>query len=135
MFKIGRKARAASLDIVDEAEGLIRFQADRMSVSGTSREEYRGSRESTNFMQQIRARSYMGFERRFHRLLNRTDPQLGGQPYSGVLLAHPYSPRKYPHTSIYPLDSYTNRIHSSSLDCPNHRQRARIAVGAPLAHA
>ena len=37
----------ASLDILDEAEGLMRFQAERMSVSGTDKELYRGSSDST----------------------------------------------------------------------------------------
>lgn len=37
----------ASLDMVGEAEGLMRFQADRISVSGTSRELYSGSKDST----------------------------------------------------------------------------------------
>lgn len=44
-----RNARVASLEIVEEAEGLIRFHAERMSVSGTSRELYKGSRDSTSY--------------------------------------------------------------------------------------
>ncbi len=42
-----RKASAASFDNEGLADGLMRFHAERMSVSGTSREEYSGSREST----------------------------------------------------------------------------------------
>lgn len=42
-----RNARQASLDMAGDAEGLMRFQAERMSVSGTSREEYNVSRDST----------------------------------------------------------------------------------------
>jgi len=34
-----RKAKVASFDIAEEAEGFMRFQAERISVSGTSREE------------------------------------------------------------------------------------------------
>jgi len=34
-----RKARQASFEIAGDAEGFMRFQADRMSVSGTSSEE------------------------------------------------------------------------------------------------
>lgn len=34
-----RKAKVASLEIPGDAEGLMRFQAERMSVSGTSRDE------------------------------------------------------------------------------------------------
>lgn len=37
----------ASFEIAGEADGLMRFHADRISVSGTSREEYRESRDST----------------------------------------------------------------------------------------
>ncbi len=42
-----RKARVASLEIAGDADGFIKFQADRISVSGTSREEYNESRDST----------------------------------------------------------------------------------------
>jgi hypothetical protein len=42
-----RKARHASFEIAGDAEGFIRFHADRISVSGTSSEEYRESRDST----------------------------------------------------------------------------------------
>lgn len=37
----------ASFDMAGDAEGLMRFQADLMSVSGTSSEEYRESKDST----------------------------------------------------------------------------------------
>lgn len=39
LLRMCRKARVASLEIEDEAVGFTRFQAERMSVSGTSREE------------------------------------------------------------------------------------------------
>lgn len=39
----------ASLEIAFDAEGLIRFQAELMSVSGTSSEEYRESSDSTTY--------------------------------------------------------------------------------------
>lgn len=42
-----RKAKVASLEIAEEADGFMRFHADRTSVSGTSRDEYRESRDST----------------------------------------------------------------------------------------
>lgn len=42
-----RKARAASLEMVEEADGLTRFHAERMSVSGTERESYRSCNEET----------------------------------------------------------------------------------------
>lgn len=38
----------ASLEMADDADGFMRFHADLISVSGTSREEYRVSRDSTN---------------------------------------------------------------------------------------
>ena len=38
LLRMCRKARQASLLMEEEAEGLIRFQAERMSVSGTSRD-------------------------------------------------------------------------------------------------
>lgn len=37
----------ASLLIAGEAEGLTRFQAERISVSGTSRESYKACSDST----------------------------------------------------------------------------------------
>ena len=37
----------ASFEIAWEAVGFIRFHAERMSVSGTSREEYKVSRDSS----------------------------------------------------------------------------------------
>ncbi len=39
LLRMCRKARAASCEMEGVAEGLMRFQAERMSVSGTSREE------------------------------------------------------------------------------------------------
>jgi hypothetical protein len=42
-----KKARVASLLIAGATEGLTRFHAERTSVSGTSRESYRGCRDST----------------------------------------------------------------------------------------
>lgn len=47
LFRICKKAKVASFEIAEDAEGLMRFHADRISVSGTSREEYRESRDST----------------------------------------------------------------------------------------
>lgn len=47
LLRMWRKARQASLLIVEPAEGLMRFQAERTSVSGTSRDSYRSSREPT----------------------------------------------------------------------------------------
>ena len=38
LLRMWRKARAASLFMLEAAEGLIRFQALRTSVSGTSSE-------------------------------------------------------------------------------------------------
>lgn len=46
-----RNANVASLEIAGEADGLMRFHADRISVSGTSREEYKESRDSTRAYQ------------------------------------------------------------------------------------
>lgn len=46
-MRICKKARVASFEIAGDAEGLMRFQAERMSVSGTSKEEYRESNDST----------------------------------------------------------------------------------------
>lgn len=40
-----RKASAACFPIADSEAGLTRFQAERTSVSGTSRLEYRGLRD------------------------------------------------------------------------------------------
>lgn len=42
-----RNAKHASLEIAGDADGFMRFHADRISVSGTSREEYKVSRDST----------------------------------------------------------------------------------------
>jgi hypothetical protein len=42
-----RKARHASLEMAEEADGLMRFHADRISVSGTSSDEYNVSKDST----------------------------------------------------------------------------------------
>lgn len=38
LLRMWRKARQASLLMEEPAEGLMRFQAERMSVSGTSRD-------------------------------------------------------------------------------------------------
>lgn len=47
LLRMWRKARQASLLMEGPAEGLMRFHAERMSVSGTSRDSYRSSREET----------------------------------------------------------------------------------------
>jgi hypothetical protein len=47
LLRMWRNARQASLEMAGDAEGFMRFHADRISVSGTSREEYKVSRDST----------------------------------------------------------------------------------------
>lgn len=49
-----RNANAASFDIVADADGLIRFHAERTSVSGTSSEAYNGVSELTLLGQHLR---------------------------------------------------------------------------------
>lgn len=47
LLRMCRNARQASLLMVEPADGLTRFHAERMSVSGTSRDSYRSSRAGT----------------------------------------------------------------------------------------
>jgi hypothetical protein len=47
LLRICRNARQASLEMAGDADGFIRFHAERISVSGKSREEYKVSRDST----------------------------------------------------------------------------------------
>lgn len=54
LLRMCRKARQASLLIVDAADGLTRFHAERMSVSGTWSDSYKSPRALTGPGQRLR---------------------------------------------------------------------------------